>query len=414
MSRAFLIVLDSVGIGGAPDAAAYGDLGACTIGHIAQACAKGRGDRDGLRTGPLYLPNLVKMGLGAACTQASGTMPPALDTGPQGIWGHARETSNGKDTPSGHWEIAGAPVTFEWPIFPNTVPAFPKDVTDALIDQAGLPGILGNCHGSGSAIIDDLGAEHIRTGHPICYTSTDSVFQIAAHEIHFGLDRLLDTCQIARRLLDPLRIGRVIARPFVGDPVDGFIRTAHRRDFSIEPNGMTLLDHAKADDRHIITMGKIADIFAHRATGHVRKAGGNMALFDLTLKAMDDLRDGGLLFANFVDFDSEFGHRRDVAGYAHALEQFDARLPDMLCRLRPDDLFIITADHGNDPTWAGTDHTREQVPVLVHRGPWRKNINLGQLKFSDIGASVADHLDLAFGPNGTSFMTKLNETRHET
>lgn len=407
MSRAFLFVLDSVGIGGAPDAAAYGDVGACTVGNIARACADGRGDRDVLRSGPLQLPHLTKMGLGKACDQSSGTLPPGLEATPSNSWGSAVETSNGKDTPSGHWELTGAPVTFEWAVFPDTVPAFPKGLTDALMKQAELPGLLGNCHASGSQVIQDLGQEHIQTGKPICYTSADSVFQIAAHEQHFGLERLLDLCRIARTLLDPMKIGRVIARPFSGDAQNGFVRTINRRDFSIEPPGLTLLDHAAAADRHIITMGKIGDIFAHRATGDIRKAGGNMALMDLTLTAMDDLSDGGLLFANFVDFDSEFGHRRDVPGYANALEEFDARLPEVFDLMKADDMLIITADHGNDPTWRGTDHTREQVPILLRTSPNTKSVELGQRLFSDVGASVADHLELPFGAHGTSFLDLL-------
>lgn len=404
MSRAFIFVLDSVGIGGAPDAAAYGDEGACTIGNIARACAEGRGDREGLRAGMLKLPHMAAMGLGAACEAASGAMPPGLEAAPQTAWGSAVETSNGKDTPSGHWELAGAPVTFDWAVFPETIPAFPAELTDALIREAGLPGVLGDCHASGSEIIKEFGPEHIRTGKPICYTSADSVFQIAAHEEHFGLERLLELCGIARRLLDPVKIGRVIARPFTGDAESGFSRTANRRDFSIKPPDKTLLDYAAADGRHIITMGKIGDIFAHRATGDIRKAGGNMALLDLTLDAMDDLKDQGLLFANFVDFDSEFGHRRDVPGYAHALEEFDQRLPAVFDRLKPGDLLIITADHGNDPTWRGTDHTREQVPVLVRCGGGRHEPRLGQRLFSDVGASAADHLKLPYGGKGASFL----------
>jgi phosphopentomutase len=335
MSRAFLFVLDSVGIGGAPDAEKYGDKGAATVSNIAIACAEGRGDRVGMRSGPLNLPNLTGMGLGAAATLTTGFIPPGLGGAVSGIWGSAVETSNGKDTPSGHWEIAGAPVAFEWAVFSSEAPAFPEWLIKALIKEAGLPGIMGNCHGPGSQIIQELGPGHVLTGKPICYTSADSVFQIAAHEEHFGLSRLLETCEIARKLVDPLKIGRVIARPFTGSVETGFMRTASRRDFSIEPPEETLLDHASKAGRNVITMGKISDIFAHRGTGEVRKAAGNMALLDSTLQAMDDLEGGGLLFANFVDFDSEFGHRRDVPGYAHALEQFDSRLPEIFARLTP-------------------------------------------------------------------------------
>lgn len=407
MSRAFLFVLDSVGIGGAPDAIAYGDEGAATVSNLAMACAEGRGDRAGLRNGPLNLPNLTAMGLGEAAAQTTGSVPPGLEGQVSGVWGSAVETSNGKDTPSGHWEIAGAPVGFEWALFPDEVPAFPAWLTETLVKKADLPGILGNRHGSGSTIIDELGPAHVLTGKPICYTSADSVFQIAAHEEHFGLSRLLDTCEIARKLLDPLKIGRVIARPFKGSVETGFTRTANRRDYSIEPPEDTLLDHASQAGRDVITMGKISDIFAHRGTGEVRKAAGNMALMDSTLKAMNALKDGGFLFANFVDFDSEFGHRRDVPGYANALEQFDARLPEVFARLAPGDILILTADHGNDPTWHGTDHTREQVPVLLRTDTVTGPVALGRRLFSDIGASIADHLDLPFGPHGTSFLNLI-------
>jgi phosphopentomutase len=407
MSRAFLFVLDSVGIGGAPDAEKYGDKGAATVSNIAIACAEGRGDRVGMRSGPLNLPNLTGMGLGAAATLTTGFIPPGLGGAVSGIWGSAVETSNGKDTPSGHWEIAGAPVAFEWAVFSSEAPAFPEWLIKALIKEAGLPGIMGNCHGPGSQIIQELGPGHVLTGKPICYTSADSVFQIAAHEEHFGLSRLLETCEIARKLVDPLKIGRVIARPFTGSVETGFMRTASRRDFSIEPPEETLLDHASKAGRNVITMGKISDIFAHRGTGEVRKAAGNMALLDSTLQAMDDLEGGGLLFANFVDFDSEFGHRRDVPGYAHALEQFDSRLPEIFARLTPGDLLILTADHGNDPTWHGTDHTREQVPILLRWGAETGPRALGERLFSDIGASIADHLGLPFGPHGTSFLNLI-------
>ena len=409
MSRAILCVLDSVGIGGAPDAAAYGDEGSCTVGNIARACAEGRGDQLGLRSGPLKIPNLIKMGIGAACAEASGSLPPSLEGEVQGIWGYAFEISNGKDTSSGHWEISGAPVDFEWAGFPDETPAFPAWLTEELINRAGLSGILGNCHASGSQIIDQLAKEHIETGKPICYTSVDSVLQIAAHEETFGLERLMDTCKIARELTNPLKIGRVIARPFMGNVQEGFTRTTNRRDFSIPPPSETLLDYASSAGRHILTLGKVADIFAHRNTGENRKAINNMAMMDNTLQAIKDLRDGGLIFANFIDFDMDFGHRRDIPGYAHALEIFDARIPELLQALAPDDLLILTADHGNDPTWSGTNHTREQVPILAHYAGLSGSIVLGQQQFSNIGASIADHLGLPFGSYGTSFLNQLPE-----
>ncbi|MCP5085177.1 MAG: phosphopentomutase, partial [Alphaproteobacteria bacterium] len=322
-------------------------------------------------------------------------------------WGVGYETSRGKDTPSGHWEIAGVPVEFDWTVFPETVPAFPAWLTDALIAEAALPGILGNCHASGTKVISDLGPQHVRTGMPICYTSADSVFQIAGHEESFGLEQLYRTCEIARGLLDPINLGRVIARPFLGDAQTGFKRTGNRRDLSVPPPAPTLLDHATKAGRHVITMGKIGDIFAHRGVGEVRKAHGNMPLMDKTLTAITDLREGGFLFANFVDFDSEFGHTRDVPGYANALEEFDARLPEVFDLLREGDLLILTADHGNDPTWHGTDHTREHVPILLRLEGYNNATPLGLCKFSDIGASVAAHLGLAFGPHGHSFLNLI-------
>ena len=406
MPRALLIVLDSVGIGGAPDAARYGDEGANTLGHIAQACAKGLGDRAGLRSGSLLLPNLARFGIGFAMHGASGDefsyLCPAGELA--GLWGHAVETSQGKDTPSGHWEIAGKPVDFQWGYFPDENPAFPQALTRALIERAGLPGIIGNRHASGIQVIDDLAAEHLRTGAPICYTSIDSVFQIAAHEEAFGLERLYETCRIARTLCDPLRIGRVIARPFLGDEKGGFRRTGNRRDFAIPPPDGTLLDHLAQAGREIVTVGKIGDIFAHRSTGREIKPVGNDACLTAAIDAVRGLKDGGFVFANLVDFDSEYGHRRDVPGYAAALEAFDRRVPEIEAVLRDGDICLITADHGNDPTWRGTDHTREQVPIIGF-GPGAPIGSVGQREtFSDIGASIAAHLGVAASGVGQSFL----------
>lgn len=400
--RALILVMDSVGIGGAPDAPRYGDDGADTIGHIAEACTAGRAD-SAAREGPLRLPNLVALGLGEACHLATGSVPPGLE-GHAWHWqfGCASEISKGKDTPSGHWEIAGVPVPFDWGYFPRTTPCFPADLTKAFCDQAGLPGILGNCHASGTEILAAFGERHMQTGMPICYTSADSVFQIAAHEETFGLERLYGICTIARRLIDPLNIGRVIARPFIGTGASDFKRTAHRRDFSVPPPGTTMLDLAASDGRDIVTIGKIDDIFSHRATGRNLRGDGNMALFDATLKGLASLADGGLLFANFIDFDTLYGHRRDVAGYAAALEAFDDRLPELLSRLRSDDLLIITADHGCDPTWPGTDHTREQVPILAWTAQAAAQIGRRD-GFADIAATVAKHLELPALLHGTHF-----------
>ncbi len=405
MSRALILVLDSVGIGGAPDAYRYGDGGANTLGHLAEACALGLADRDGLRSGPLRLPNLARLGLGEACRIATGRCPPGIE--PQGApvaaYGCAREVSKGKDTPSGHWEIAGVPVPFDWGYFPRTQPCFPEDLTSELCRRAALPSILGNRHASGTQIIAELGEEHVSSGKPICYTSADSVFQIAAHEQAFGLERLYSVCTVARELVDPLRIGRVIARPFTGEGPDDFTRTGNRRDFAAPPPEPTLLDRASAAGRDVVSVGKIADIFAHSSTGRVLKANGNDALFDATLMGAADLADGGLLFANFIDFDTLYGHRRDVAGYAAALEAFDARLPELSDSLRRDDLLVITADHGCDPTWPGSDHTREQTPILAFN-PSRAGRSIGQRNsFADIAASCAQHLNLPLTGHGEAF-----------
>ncbi len=408
MPRAFILVLDSVGVGGAPDAAQYGDAGADTVGHIAEACACGEGDRPGLRRGPLDLPHLTRLGLGEACRLASGRVPPNLEAVllrgqyVRGQYGCAAEASRGKDTPSGHWEIAGCPVRFDWGYFPNARPCFPPDLVETLCREAGLPGILGDRHASGTEIIAELGEEHMRTGKPICYTSADSVFQIAAHEETFGLTRLYEVCLIARRLVDRLNIGRVIARPFVGATAADFTRTANRRDYAVPPPAPTILDLATASGRDVITVGKIADIFAHRATGRVLKAAGNDALFDRTIEGAHALADGGFLFANFIDFDTLFGHRRDVAGYAAALEAFDRRLPELDTVLRADDLVIITADHGCDPTFRGTDHTREQAPVLAY-GAAPPGAIEARSSYADIAASVASHLDLPWNGPGQAF-----------
>lgn len=405
MPRAILCVLDSFGIGAAPDAADFGDEGANTLLHIAQKCAIGEGDRDGLRQGPLSLPNMDGLGLGAAAELAAGTVPPGLTNAPRaGRWGCAREVSIGKDTPSGHWEIAGVPVPFDWGYFPNTEPCFPPELTEALIAEANLPGILGNKHASGTVIIAELGEEHIRTGKPICYTSADSVFQIAAHETHFGLDRLYEVCEVARKLVDPLNIGRVIARPFVGETRADFKRTGNRHDLAVPPPEPTLLDRVKASGRNVFAIGKISDIYATMGVTHKIKATGNEALFDATLEAMDMASDGDLVFVNFVDFDQEYGHRRDVPGYAAALERFDARLPEMIARLRDDDLLVLTADHGNDPTWRGNDHTREQVAIMCHSRRLSPGSVGARSTFADIGESIASWLGLAPGAHGTSFL----------
>ncbi|WP_062110900.1 phosphopentomutase [Aureimonas sp. AU40] len=397
MTRAVLIVLDSFGIGGAADAGAFGDVGADTFGHIQEAAARGEADRPGLRAGLLDLPHMERLGLFHAAGRGRGREP-------EGLWGRAAEVSRGKDTPSGHWEIAGVPVRFDWGYFPRSIPCFPPELISEIVDDTGIPGILGDCHASGTEIIAALGEESVRTGRPILYTSSDSVLQIAAHEEHFGLDRLYGLCEAARRHVDPLNIGRVIARPFTGESSATFRRTANRRDYSVPPPEATILDRALADGRRVIGIGKIGDIFAHQGVSEVRKGDGNMALFDAMLGAVRDAAEGDLVFANFVDFDMLFGHRRDVPGYAAALEAFDRRLPELEALLRPGDLAILTADHGCDPTYPGTDHTREEVPILGF-GPGIAARALGRREtFSDIGESVAAHLGLPAGPHGRSFL----------
>jgi phosphopentomutase len=410
MARAFLFVLDSFGIGNAPDAAAFGDpafsdLGADTFGHIDHACSNGKAERDGLRHGPLVIPNMERLGLRHAHALAHGqTLPAQTSTG---FFGSAAEISMGKDTPSGHWEIAGLPVPFEWTFFPNENPTFPPDLLAQIYQAAGLTGSLGNFHASGTDIIRQFGEEHIKTGQPIFYTSSDSVFQIAAHESHFGLERLYKLCEMVFALTAPMRVGRVIARPFLGDSQDSFRRTSNRHDFAIPPPSPTLLDRLVAAGRRVHGVGKISDVFAGHGISTSTKASGNMALFDASLGAMDKAKDGDLVFANFVDFDMEFGHRRDVPGYAAALEAFDQRLPEALAKLRDGDLLILTADHGCDPTWRGTDHTREQIPIFG-TGPKLKPANLGlRSSFSDIGETICRHLGLGQGPHGTSFLQAL-------
>ena len=405
MPRAFLIVMDSVGCGGAADAASYGDEGSNTLGHIARACAKGLSDKAGLRAGPLTLPFLSSLGLREACHASTGSELPIAPSEVSGQWGYAVETSKGKDTVSGHWEIAGAPANFTFGYFTKTENSFPPELINAIVTEAKLPGILGDCHASGTAIIETLGADHVASGKPIFYTSADSVLQIAAHEETFGLENLYTLCRLVRRHVDPLKIGRVIARPFIGSEKEGFHRTGNRKDFAIPPPDNTILDRAASAQRDIATIGKIGDIFTHRNTGREIKANGNMALFDAMLPEIDRLADGGFLFANFVDFDSEFGHRRDVAGYAACLEAFDRRLPELKAKLQPGDLVILTADHGNDPTWTGTDHTREHVPILCF-GPGIDARSLGaRTTFADIGESVAQWLGLPNGAHGEGWVS---------
>jgi phosphopentomutase len=403
--RALLIVLDSLGCGGAEDAQKYGDDGADTLGHIARACASGHADVPGLRNGPLKMPTLASLGLGLAAGASAGTVPPGLEVAaPQGLWGYGVEQSAGKDTPSGHWELAGTPVPFAFGYFPATDPAFPPNLVAEIISRGQLPGILGDCHASGIAIIDDLGEEHLATGKPIFYTSTDSVLQIAAHEEAFGLQRLYKLCELARELVNPLHIGRVIARPFLGNDRASFKRTPHRRDYSLQPPQGNILDSAAATGIEVCCIGKIGDIFGHRNTGREIKGRDDMDLFDRMLGEWDAMPDRSLMFANFVDLDTDFGHRRNVSGYAAGLERFDARMTELLPRLRAGDLVVMSADHGNDPTWTGTDHTREHVPILAF-GPGIAGGSIGRREtFADAGATIARYLQLAPTTGGTPFL----------
>ncbi|HWS40612.1 MAG TPA: phosphopentomutase [Arenimonas sp.] len=393
MKRAVILVLDSLGIGATEDAGHFGDQGANTLGHIAKAChdgIRGKGKK-------LQIPNLNALGLAAACFQASGAPYAWLGNGnlkPSVCFGFCAERSTGKDTPSGHWEMAGLPVDFEWGYFPKLTDTFPELFLQDLLSKTGLSGVMGNCHASGTEIIKTLGEEHMHNFKPIMYTSADSVIQIAAHEVSFGLNKLYDVCEVARELANTYNVGRIIARPFIGNAINGFTRTANRKDYTVPPHAETLLDVAYKSGIDVIGVGKIGDIFAHRGLSRNIKADGNEALFDCTLKSFREAKTNSLIMTNFVDFDMLYGHRRDIAGYANALEALDARLPELLNELNENDLLIVTADHGCDPSMPGSDHTREFVPFLMtcmNQTP----VELGRRdSFSDIGQSVANFLQL--------------------
>lgn len=407
MQRVHIMVLDSFGIGAAHDAANFGDEGANTLGHIAEQCAEGKADIN--RQGPLTLPNLTKLGLINAATESGGQVPMGMATieAPIGSYGFAAELSSGKDTPSGHWEIAGVPVLFEWGYFDKKENSFPQALLDTFIERAEIPGILGNCHASGTEILKRLGEEHMSSGKPIVYTSADSVFQIACHEETFGLERLYKLCQIARELVTEYNIGRVIARPFVGTDAQNFERTGNRKDLAVEPPSETVLQKLENTGGEVISIGKIADIYAHTGITQKYKATGLSALFDKTISVMKDAPDRSIVFTNFVDFDSSYGHRRDVAGYASALEYFDGRLPELLDAMDDNDLIVFTADHGCDPTWPGSDHTREHIPVLVYSKN-RQPTNLGlRHSFADIGQTIADYFSLEPMEYGESFLADM-------
>ena len=396
MTRAFIFMMDSFGIGGAPDAQSFGDEGANTFGHIAQAVPN------------LNIPNLLSLGLDKAAFAASGLKTELKPSSPAKLnlpsaYGHMKEISKDKDTVSGHWELAGLPNLQGWGHFKPDYPSFPQALIDNICREAKLDGILGNIAASGTVIIQELGEEHIRSNQPICYTSADSCFQIAAHEKYFGLERLYQVCEIAYKYVQEYRIGRVIARPFIGEKSGEFTRTTNRKDYAAQPFGNTLLDYLKQQGRHVYAIGAINDIFAHRGITNPIHAAELPNLWDATIKAMQEAPDNSLIFTNFEDFDMLYGHRRNPQGYAQALEYFDSRLPDILPHLREDDVCFITADHGNDPTFKGTDHTREQVPILC----FGKNItpqDLGQREtYGDLGQTIADYLQIAPLNFGTSF-----------
>ena len=398
MNRAIILVLDSLGLGSSDDAHLYGDEGSDTLGHIIEACESGNANSD-KRKGPLLIPNLIRWGLGEAAIASRKEALPIDRVDPEGSFGYAKEVSAGKDTPSGHWEICGLPVPFEWGVFPKTENCFPETLINALIKEGGIFGTLANKHASGTKVIEEFGEEHIHSGLPICYTSADSVFQIAAHEEHFGLERLYKLCEVAKRLVDPLNITRVIARPFTGNTKDGFIRTSNRKDITTPPNDVTLLDHIIDGNGKVVSVGKIGDIFSNQGVSYTVKAPNNMGLVDQLLSEMQKV-DEGLIFVNLVDFDTNFGHRRDVPGYALALEEFDKRIPEIESSLQDKDLVLITADHGCDPTWPGSDHTREHVPVVFY-GKSVKNNNLGKRDtFADMGQTIAHHLQIKPLANG--------------
>lgn len=397
MSRAFIILLDSFGVGATKDAVKYGDSDANTLLHIAEYCFK--------QNTPLKIPNLLRLGLNGVLMTSCGKSLPGVDPAikPQAIYGCAAEKSFGKDTPSGHWEIAGVPALFDWGYFPPEYPSFPDDLIEEFIKRTKVPGILGNKHASGTEIILELGEEHQRSGKPIVYTSADSVFQIAAHEESFGLDRLYEICLIARELVDQYNVGRVIARPFKGMP-GNYVRTGNRRDYAVPAPEPTLLDYLVDAGHQVITVGKVSDIYAHRGISKTVKADGNMALFDAFLKEAKTAPDGSLVFVNLVDFDMLYGHRRDIMGYARALEAFDARLPEFEKLMQPGDLAVITADHGCDPTAPGSDHTREHIPVMVFGpGIFAKSIGIRET-FSDIGQTIAAHLGFSPLKCGKAFL----------
>ncbi|TDJ72265.1 MAG: phosphopentomutase [Planctomycetota bacterium] len=388
MRRVFILVLDSLGVGALPDADRFGDAGTHTLDHIVSAA------------GGLDVPRLTAIGLG----HVPGVTGVPRVARPEGAFGRMAERSIGKDTSTGHWEMMGCPLEHAFPVFPE---GFPDEIIDAFVERSGVPGILCNAAASGTEVIERLGVEHIATGKPIVYTSADSVFQVAAHEAHFGLERLYEVCLIAREILTPHGVARVIARPFVGAP-GAFERTYNRKDYSLEPPHDTALDRLKAGGVPVVAVGKIEDIFAGRGVTRSVHTEGNRDGMRKTTRIAREL-EGGLCFLNLVDFDMLYGHRRDAPGYRRALEEFDADYVAFEAELRADDIVLLTADHGNDPTHAaGTDHTREYVPILAAGPGVKGGVDLGtRTSFADVGATVEEAFGLVPGEFGRSFLAEI-------
>ncbi|MDN3651191.1 phosphopentomutase [Thalassotalea ponticola] len=403
MARALILVVDGFGLGAAPDAEDFGDVGANTFANLAAEFYQQSGRK-------LNLPTLSKLGLINAATAAGKQAPAVTGEAPStGAYGYAAEISSGKDTPSGHWEMMGVPVLFDWGYFTDKTNSFSAELLEQIYQRTGINAILGNCHASGTNIINELGEQHMKTGVPICYTSADSVFQVAAHEETFGLDNLLTYCQQVREVLDEmqLNIGRVIARPFVGSSPDDFQRTGNRRDYSILPPAPTVLDNIVEAGGKVVSVGKIADIFAHQGISEKFKATGLEDLVNTSIEQLKSQPEGSLIFTNLVNFDQDYGHRRDPVGYGKALEYLDSRLNEIGVELKDDDYVFLTADHGCDPTWHGSDHTREYVPVMVYKRNM-PSIDLGERDtFADIGATIAELFEVKAPEYGTSFASKL-------
>lgn len=396
MKRVFWIVLDGLGVGESPDAVAFGDQGANTLGNLARATLAQRGS-------PLRIPNLLRMGLGRV-TAVAGT---DLNMAVCGAYGKAQELSAGKDTTSGHWEMAGLVVNQAFPVYEN---GFPAEVVDRWIRENDLPGVLGNHAASGTEILERLGTEHMRTGKPILYTSADSVWQVAAHEETFGLERLYKICKSARKLCDELNLGRVIARPFIGQPERGipFQRTYNRKDYAQLPFGPTILEDLVKAGVPVLGVGKISNIFAAVGVPRNLDTRGNTDGIEVLGECLQR-ETSGLIYVNLIDFDMLYGHRRDVLGFAAALEEFDRALGPLTEQAGPDDLWMLTADHGNDPTYRGTDHTREYVPVLAWSPRMTQAVDLGvRSGFADMGATIFEALTGKPHSCGRSFLNLLS------